>query len=162
MKIKGLEEYLSTHPFCEGFDAETIRTLSGCARNAVFQRGEYIFRRDEPANEFFLVRRGQVALELVHPTRDRITLQTLGEGDVLGWSWLFEPYAWFSDCRTTELTRVVALNGSCLRTKCENDRDLGFKVMTRVSKLIIDRLRACRLQILDMYAAPEGGAWTRR
>jgi len=70
---------------------------------------------------------------------------------VLGWSWLIEPYKWHFDARAVELTRVIALNGECLRKKCEQDHDLGYALMKRVAQLMEQRLTATRMQLLDMY-----------
>jgi hypothetical protein len=85
------------------------------------------------------------------PSRGPIILQTLGEGEVLGWSWLVAPYRWRFDGRAVELTRAIALDGECLRGKCEEDHDLGYELMKRVSLVMEKLVQATRLQLADVY-----------
>ena len=72
-------------------------------------------------------------------------------GEILGWSWLVPPYRWHFDARAVELTRAIALDGKCLREKCEEDHDLGYEVMRRFVVIIAQRLEETRLQLLDVY-----------
>ncbi len=127
--------------------------IVGCAANVRFEAGEYIFREGEDANQFYIIRHGKVALELFTPERGVLTIQTLGAGDVLGWSWLFPPYRWRFDARALELTRAIALDGTCLRNKCDEDHNLGYELVKRFAQIIIERLQATRLQLLDVYDA---------
>ena len=78
-------------------------------------------------------------------------IQTIDEGDVLGWSWLFPPYVWHFDVKAVELTRAIAMDGECLRNKCEEDHELGYEIMKRFSHVMVNRLSATRLQLLDIY-----------
>ncbi len=84
-------------------------------------------------------------------------IATLGEGAVVGWSWLFPPYRWSFDARALELTRTVAFDGACLRGKCEADTTLGYELMQRFAAVMLDRLQATRLQLLDVYGQPAAG-----
>ena len=146
-----LEPYLSQHAFFRGLDAEFIQVLVGCASNVHFDAGEVIFRHGEKADRFFLIRSGRVSVEISTPEGSSLRIQTLGEGDVLGWSWLFPPFLWHFDASATELTRAVALDGVCLRRKCEEDTALGFELTKRFSSTMHERLQATRMQILDIY-----------
>ena len=92
-----------------------------------------------------------MALQVFVPGRGPITLDTLGAGEVLGWSWLFPPYRWHFDAQTVEQTRAIAFNGECLRTKCDADPHLGYALMQRFAHIMMQRLQATRLQLLDMY-----------
>jgi CRP-like cAMP-binding protein len=149
--METLEPVLATHPFFKDLDAAHLGVLVGCASNVRFEAGQYIFREGEEANAFYLIRQGHVALEMAVPARGAVTVQTMGEGDVLGWSWLFPPYRWHFDARATELTRAIALDGKCLREKCEQDHVLGFELVKRFAQIIERRLQATRLQLLDVY-----------
>ena len=99
--------------------------------------------------------RGRIRqLEVNVPEKGAFIIQTIRDGDVLGWSWLFPPYRWNFDIRAVELIRAIALDAKCLRTKCDEDHDLGYEMMKRFSVILVERLRATRLQVLDLYAAP--------
>lgn len=146
-----LEQILQEHPFFAGAPAELIRLVAGCARNHMFHAGEYLFRDGEPANEFFLIRHGKVALEINPPGRAAIVFETLTVGDFAGASWLIPPYRWVFDARAVELTRATGIDAACLRGKCEADHDLGYEMMKRFLPALVKRLDAARLQILDVY-----------
>ena len=85
------------------------------------------------------------------PQRGAIAIDTVGEGDVLGWSWLIPPYHWHFDARAVEPTRAIALDGRCLRGKCDADHELGYELMKRFAQVIEQRLEATRWQLLDVY-----------
>jgi len=149
--METLERILSAHPFFEHLERRHLELLVGCAANLRFDAGQFLFRTGEEANQFFLIRQGTVALETAAPGRPPLTLQTLGAGEILGWSWLIPPYYWMFDARAVESTRAVALDGLCLRTKCEADHDLGYELLKRFAHILQQRLQATRLQLLDVY-----------
>jgi CRP/FNR family cyclic AMP-dependent transcriptional regulator len=151
MAIENLERILIEHPFFDGMKQEHMDLLVGCASNVRFDAGQFILREGEEANSFYLIRQGKAALEIYAPGRGSISIQTLGAGEVLGWSWLVPPYRWRFDARAIELTRAIALDGKCLRQKCEKDADLGFALLQRFSQVMVEHLQATRLQLLNVY-----------
>lgn len=155
MTLSTLEPLLREHSFFKGLKPEYIQLLVECASNIKFEAGEMIFQRDEEANRFYLIRNGRVSLEISSPRKQAITIKTLTDHDVLGWSWLYPPYQWQFDARALESTRAIALNGRCLRGKCDNDTELGYEMMKRFSFIMLESLQATRLQLLDLYGLPE-------
>lgn len=149
--MQKLDTILANHHFFQGLSPEHSQLIAGCASMARFDAGETIFHSGEPADHFYLVRHGTVALEIIVPGRGPIPIQTIGEQEVLGWSWLFAPYRWHFDAQAVELTRVIAFDGKCLRQKCEQDHDLGYELMKRFAEVMANRLQATRLQLLDVY-----------
>ena len=149
--MQDLGPYLKEHPFLKGMDEDHLDLMLGCAANVQFDPGEYICREAQQANRFYFIRHGRTALELMTHDQGPMTIQTIGEGDILGWSWLFPPYVWHFDCRATELTRAIAMDANCLREKCESDHQLGYELMKRFSHVMMRRLAATRLQLLDVY-----------
>jgi len=100
--MKTLEGILSKHPFFDGLDPRYIQLAVGCAANVRFNAGEVVFREGEEANNFYLIREGKVALEVSVPGHGGLTIQTLHDGEILGWSWLIPPYRWRFDARGGE------------------------------------------------------------
>ena len=149
--MRDLEQTLREHPFLEGLDAEHIKLLVGCASNVVFKSGEFIIREGEEADAFYFIRHGRVLIETHVPQKGPIMIRSREAGEILGWSWLVPPYRWHFDARAVELTRAIALDGKCLREKCEEDHDLGYEVMRRFVVIIAQRLEETRLQLLDVY-----------
>jgi CRP-like cAMP-binding protein len=153
--MENLERVLMEHPFLAGMGVEHIKLLVGCASNVSFKAGEYIFREGEDANSFYFIRHGKVMVETFVPQKGSILIRTRDEGEIFGWSWLVPPYKWHFDARAIELTRAIALDGKCLREKCEADHDLGYEIMKRFSLIIAERLEATRLQLMDIYGNSE-------
>lgn len=151
--METLEPLLVEHPFFEDLDAEHLRLIVGCAANVRFPAGAFLFRAGDEANQFFLLRAGSVALEIAVPGKPPLVIQTLGEGEILGWSWLIPPYHWMYDARAVASVRAIALDGKCLRTKCESDHDLGYELLKRFAHIMERRLEATRLQLLDVYGS---------
>ena len=149
--METLEPILATHPFFTGMEPRHLKLLKGCARNARFAKDAIIFRQGEEANLFYLIRAGQVALQLFADRRGPLTVLTLGEGDVLGWSWLSPASRWKFTARALEPTRAVSLEGKCLRDKAEADHDFGFELLKRLVHVIEERVQATSLQLLNVY-----------
>jgi CRP-like cAMP-binding protein len=149
--METLEAILAKTPIFDGLDKHYLELLAGCASNTRFDANEYIFKEGEEATQFYIIRHGKVALELFAPPRGPLTIETISEGDVLGWSWLFPPYRWHFTARALDLTRAIALDGVCLRGKCEQDKGLGYEFLKRFSEIMMLRLQATRLQLLDLY-----------
>jgi CRP/FNR family transcriptional regulator, cyclic AMP receptor protein len=152
--IQTLEGIIGEHQFFKGLEERYIKLIGGCAKNVRFGEGEIVFREGDAADQFYFIREGLVAIELLIPQRGYTTLQTVGEGDVLGWSWLMPPYRWRFGARTLQPTRALSFDGKCLRNKCEEDHDLGYELLKRFTFVATERLEATRLQLLDLYGAP--------
>jgi len=149
--MEDLERVLREHPFIADMKNEHIKLLVGCASNVVFKAGEYIIREGQQANAFWFIRHGKVQIETFVPQKGPLIIRTREEGEILGWSWMVPPYKWHFDARAVELTRAVALDGKCLRDKCEEDHDLGYEIMKRFALIIAERLESTRLQLMDIY-----------
>ncbi|SMF28950.1 Cyclic nucleotide-binding domain-containing protein [Tistlia consotensis] len=154
MTVETLERYILEHRFFEGLEPAFGSLIRGCARNVRFEAGQYLCREGEPADQLYLVRHGTVALEISAPGRGALTFQTVHEGEIVGVSWLVPPYRWTYDARAAELVRAIALDARCLRDKAERDHDLGYELMKRFVPVLVERLHATRLQLLDLYAPP--------
>ena len=152
---RSLDELLAEVPLFAGLGAERLELLAGCASNVGFAAGEAISRAGEPADTFYVIRRGTVAIELFAPARGALTVETLEAGEVVGWSWLFPPYRWNFDARALSAVRATAFDGSCLRGKCEADPALGYDLMKRFAQVFVERLQWTRLRLLDVYG--DGG-----
>ena len=152
--MENLERVLREHRFLEDLTEEQTRYLVGCAKNAHFAPGAFLFREGDTADAFFLVRQGRVALEIHVPGRGPIEIESLGPNDVLGMSWFIPPYREHADARATETVVALAFDGACLRAKLDADHDLGFALARRLFERAYDRLERARLQRLDLYRVP--------
>jgi CRP/FNR family transcriptional regulator, cyclic AMP receptor protein len=149
--METIDELLSRQPFFDGLKPAYLELIAGCAQNVHFAPGAYLLREGQNADSFYAIRGGSVAIETYVPSRGPITVQTVGEGEMLGWSWLFPPYVSQFDARAREDVRATAFDGACLRTKCDADPALGYDLMKRLARLVSGRLEAARRQLLDVY-----------
>ena len=145
-----LARLVAEHPFCEGMKPEQLAILSECAMLVEFEKGELIFREGDPANRFYLIRSGRVELESEVAERERMLIQTIGPGDVLGWSWLFPPYYWRFDARAATPVKAIFFYGTWLREYSAQDHNLGYELMKRMAEVVIRRLQAARKYLVDL------------
>jgi len=156
MTMRTLDDLIVDSPTFAGLDREELELIAGCARTAQFAADETIFRQGDPATTFLLVRAGRIALDVFVPHRGPVAIETVDEGEVVGWSWLFPPYRWHFDARAVGPVRALAFDAVCLRRKCDEDPVLGYDLMNRFAQLVIDRLDATRVRLLDVYGRDGG------
>ena len=152
--IRSMADILAAHPLFAGLDPKITDLLGGCAGNVHFSDGSYLFKADEAADTFYLLRAGEVALELRMPGRGRLTVQTLSAGQVVGASWILPPYRWRFDARAVGDVRATGVDAACLRGKCDADPSVGYQVMQRFLPVVAERLQTTRLRLLDLYGPP--------
>jgi CRP-like cAMP-binding protein len=153
--MRRLEELIADVPTFAGLEREQLELIAGCGSNDHAEAGALLLREGDPADTFFLIRHGMVALEVHAPGRGPLRIETLGAGEVVGWSWLFAPYRWQLDARALEPCSLVVFDAACLRGKVERDHELGYQLMARFAANLVDRLQATRFQLLDVYGRGE-------
>jgi CRP/FNR family transcriptional regulator, cyclic AMP receptor protein len=151
--VENLGRVISEHPFCKGLEPNYIDLLAGCASHARFEKGQHLFREGGEANQFYLIREGKVLLEIHAPQCPSLSLETVESGEVLGWSWLVPPYRWRFGARAAEPVNTIAVNGKCLRVKCEKNSHLGYELLKRTVEIMSQRLEATRFRLVDLYSA---------
>lgn len=150
VSTQSLDAIVAQHPFFASLGTDACRVIAGCGKNVVFKPGEPIYRQGDPADTFYVIRHGKASLEVCVAGR-RLMLATLGDNEILNPSWLAPPYVCQFDARALELTRAIAFDAACLRTKCEADHHLGYELMKRFVPVMMERLAHARLQALDIY-----------
>jgi len=149
--METLRGIVSEHAFFRDFPARHLEVIVGCASNLRFDAGTFIFHEGEAAEKFYLIREGKVALQIVSERRGALNIQTLGPGEILGWSWLFPPYQWKLSAKVIDPTRALVIDGHWLRDKSEQDHDLGYELLKRFSRVFVKRLESIRLQLVNVY-----------
>lgn len=153
--MKTLETMIAEHSFFQGLSEEYLAFITGCAKNVRFAPNQFLFQEGEVADRFFLVRRGLISLEIFVPGHGPVSIQTVTEHEIIGWSWMVPPFRWRYTARALEMTRAVEFDAICMRAKCEEDHDLGYALMLRFAGIISQRLQATRLQLMDLYSLGE-------
>jgi len=149
MEIKDMRSILEDHEFFKGLDSNFLDFIAGCASNVSFNPQEVILKEGDAADKFYLLRRGTAEIFIAHP--QDIAIQTIKEGNILGWSWLVPPYKYRFSARAVTNVQAISLDGKCLRGKCEQNKELGYELLKRLMGVFTDRLEATRLQLLNIY-----------
>ena len=149
--METIEQILRDVPLFHGLSDDSLELIAGCGSNVHFHEGEVLFREGDPADTFYVIRHGAVALEMFVPARGPVTIETMQSGEVLGWSWLFAPYRWQFDARALQDVRATGFDRACLRGKCDDDPQLGYDLMTRFAQVMTERLQWTRIRLLDVY-----------
>jgi CRP-like cAMP-binding protein len=150
-----LDADIAAHPFVRGMSEQHVHLLADCATRTNFDAGQVIFRQGESADRLYLLEQGKVAVESASKDAEPVTVDIIGAGDLLGWSWVLPPYVWHFDARALEPTKAIFFNGTLLREYCERDHTLGYELFKRISKVMMLRLQRARLCILADRAEGE-------
>jgi CRP/FNR family cyclic AMP-dependent transcriptional regulator len=165
--IEPMATRVALHPFLAGMNKTELALLTDCAMVVRFGPGQVIFREGEPANRFYLIESGRVLVESKDVSGERIVVDRVGAGDLLGWSWMFPPYAWQFTARAEGPTVAIFFYGTILREYCERSHSLGYELFKRMSAVMVKRLQAARHKMeprhspsassdeLSMAAAPK-------
>ena len=151
--MEAMEPILAEHPFFKGLEPEHLKLIAACATRVQFKANQYLCKEEQEADQFYVILYGRVAVEIFSARRGPITIQTVGEGEVLGWLWFIKPYHWHVDARATEVTRAIALDVKCLLAKCEQNHELGYELMKRYAHSLAVQFRVTKFQLADIYGA---------
>jgi CRP-like cAMP-binding protein len=146
-----LEPIIAEVGIFRGMKPAHLGLITGCAANVRYEAGTFVGRAGDQADRFWIIRQGRVALELFSPGRPPMTISTMSQGDVVGFSWLLPPYQLHFDIHALTLTQALLFDGRCLRGKCDSDPELGYELVSRFSRIIVDRIQAMSLQLMDIY-----------
>jgi CRP/FNR family cyclic AMP-dependent transcriptional regulator len=143
---------VALHPFLAGMNHEELALLTDCAMPVHFKKGQEILREGVRANRFYLIESGKVVLESGEGFGDPVIVDTIGAGELLGWSWMFPPYTWRFTARAVEPTSAIFFYGTILREYCERNHSLGYELFKRMAPVMIKRLQKSRGKMLAVHA----------
>lgn len=154
VQIEGLGRLLAEHPFFRDMPADIRDVVVGCCSNVHWRPGEFLFKEGGKADHFYLIRQGEVAVEVHAPGRPGVVVENIGEGEIIGWSWLVPPYVWTFDARAADQVRAIAIDGACLRRKLEENHELGYELYRRFIPVMGRRIAEARLRIVELTTEP--------
>ena len=146
-----LHEALKRHDFVGAFEPAHVDKLAALARPASFERDQVIFHEGDECNDFFLILKGMIALEVEEPDHT-LRVQTLSAGDELGWSAVLMGTGKYFQARALERSEALAVDGPALLAECRRDPAFGFAFMYQLLGVVAARLQRTRLQVHDMYS----------
>ena len=145
---------LAAHPFLRGMSRDQLHTLAGTARDVSFPARQRLFEDGGNATRFWLIQSGHVSLDLHIPGEGPVVIETIGMGELLGWSWLFPPYKWAFGAVAATDVEAFEFNAPLVRTRCAADPELGFELNQRVTQVLAKRLQATRIRLIARSGYP--------
>ncbi|MDH3281045.1 MAG: Crp/Fnr family transcriptional regulator [Gammaproteobacteria bacterium] len=152
--MTNIREYLESHEFFSGISASGLDFLAANAQARQWARGEALFVQEDVAKHFYVVITGEVSVQIPALYGPPLIVQNLGEGAVLGWSWLIEPFRWAFEAHTKADSEIIQFDGRAILARCEADHEFGYALFKRFARLMSKRLEAARLKMMDSWAAP--------
>lgn len=149
---KTMANRVALHPFLAGMNRAQLVLLADCAVSVRFELGDIILSEGGQADRIFLIETGKVILESGKDYGERVVVDTIGAGDLLGWSWMFAPYLWQFTARAVEPTRAIFFAGPVLREYCERDHSLGYELLKRLTTVMNRRMQNARRKMLDVHS----------
>ncbi|MGY4103102.1 Crp/Fnr family transcriptional regulator [Nocardia sp. R16R-3T] len=128
--------------------------LAATGRDVSYPAGYRLIVEGQPAHQCWLIRRGRILLDSPVPGRGDLVVQTLGSGDLLGWSWLVPPYRWHFGAVAGDPVDAIEFDAAALTELAEADPKFGHALTLMLFEALLDRLQATRARLLDLYRNP--------
>ena len=151
MSNQSISEYLSAHEFFSELSEDVLKFLCECASTRKIKKGQILFRQDERADKFYVVRNGRISVQIPAIMGPALEIQALGKDQVLGWSWLISPYQWHFQAKTEEDSELLEFDGAAILARCEQEPKFGFELLKRFAALMSERLDAARQRMMDEW-----------
>jgi len=155
--MEPLEYAVANHEFFQDFKPEHLQLFQDCAGDAHYRKDQYLLHQGQENERFFIIRKGEVRLELTTPEYGTFPIQMVVQGEILGWSWIMPPYQSIFDARANEPTHVIAFDCRSLRRRCEIDFEFGYRVLQKFSLALSSRLDATRAKLIEYHIRLERG-----
>jgi len=154
--IEVTEATLAAHPFLHGMPRNHLAVLAQAASDVIFPAGHRFFEDGGHATRFWLVQSGHVTVDVHVPGQGRVAIDTIGMGELIGWSWLFPPYMWAFGAVAASPVEAFEFDAQTVRTSCASDPALGYEVTRRVAEVLTRRLKSTRSRLISVSIQPVG------
>jgi CRP-like cAMP-binding protein len=144
-------EQLTQSEFFFDFTSEELQSIVQSCREIEIGKNKYLVHEGESSKNFYLLLNGKAQIEIHHPERGPRILQSVQVGELVGWSWLFEPNIWVFDVKSVEKSKWLECSGQAFLQEMETNHEFGYKFMKKLARVMTERLKATRLQVLDIY-----------
>jgi CRP/FNR family transcriptional regulator, cyclic AMP receptor protein len=144
-------EYLSAHEFFSEFSDDVLKFLCECSSTREIKKGQILFRQGEHADKFYVVRNGRISIQMPAIMGPTLEIQTLGKGQVLGWSWLISPYQWNFQTKAEEDSELLQFDGTAILARCEQETKFGYELLKKFAGLMSVGLNVACQKMMDEW-----------
>ncbi|HTL55009.1 MAG TPA: cyclic nucleotide-binding domain-containing protein [Candidatus Limnocylindrales bacterium] len=151
-----LKKLVLAHPFLANVKPSVGLHFCQCGSLQRFDVGKQLFCEGGKADSFYLINNGQVLLEAFVPGRRMITIQAVGPGEALGWSWLFPPHQWHFSATAVKPTEALVFAAKRLREKAQQDHEFCYELVIRLAGVLAGRLEDVRTRLIYAHQYTPG------
>ena len=151
MSNPSITEYLSAHEFFSEFSDDVLKFLCECSSTREIKKGQILFRQGENADKFYIVRSGRISIQMPAIMGPTLEIQSVDEGQILGWSWLISPYQWNFQTKAEEDSELLQFDGVAILARCEQEPKFGYELLKKFAGLMSVRLNAARQKMMDEW-----------
>jgi len=155
-EIDDVIEELQHIPWFQELKPAHVRRLASITQLRNVKADEVLFREGDKEDYVYIVLDGRIGLDLHIPHRGRVRFYTADRWEIFGWSSVTPNVRQRTAAAVAVIdSRVARIDAVEMRQMCEDDNELGYRVMRRLANVVAGRLLVTRLQLLDMFAHPE-------
>lgn len=147
---------LAAHPFLHGVSRDRLAMLAEAAWDVTFPAGHRFFEDDGYAARFWLIQSGYVTVDVHVPGQGRVPIDTIGMGEMIGWSWLFPPFTWAFGAVAAGPVEAFEFDARAVRARCASDPALGYEITRRVAEVLTRRLKSTKNRLIIASVHPVG------
>lgn len=125
----------------QGLEDSFLEALATAAESVPVEADQWLFQEGDYADALYVIKSGRVELKVKLDEKREIfaTLNTLSEGQPLGWSAMFEPYIYKLGAVAATQAQLLKFDGKQLQALVENQPDQGYIFMQRVAQGMAER-----------------------
>ena len=155
MNTQTILEILKSAQFTRSLKEAHLEKLAKMAFQVTYREGDMLYREGDLGDVLYIIIQGHVAVETHVPGKGRVTLLTVGPGQLLGWSAFFPHKLKTASSRAVTNVQALAISTPQLREACRDDCEFGYEIVLHLANLIADRLKVTRLHLMDIFAHEE-------
>lgn len=133
---------------CQAFRRLTddrLEQIVALCSEQVYEPGTTIFQTGSMAEQVFVLVEGKVALQMEAPIgqlqlRKRVTLDTIGNGELFGWSGMVEPYVYTLSAICLRTSTILSIDARKLSSLLEENCPIAYEVLQGLTVVISSRL----------------------
>ncbi|HEX7304707.1 MAG TPA: cyclic nucleotide-binding domain-containing protein [Lentzea sp.] len=145
---------LDTLPLFTNLSHTRRAAIAGVSRIETYEPGTRLFDEGGLADQCWIVLSGCVLVDTAVLPHERVTLQSIGPGELVGWSWLVPPYRWHFGASVVSAARAAVIDTGAVRRLADEDPALGYQLSLILVDALLNRLQATRIRLLDLRATP--------
>jgi CRP-like cAMP-binding protein len=139
---------LAAHPFLHGMSRDHLAKLAEVGSDVTFPAGHRLFEDGGTASRFWLIQSGCVVLDVHVPGRGRERIDTIGLGELVGWSWMYPPFKWAFGAVAAGPVEAFEFDGRAVRACCAADPEFGYELTSRLAQVLAKRLQSTRFRLI--------------